>query len=455
MGWQWCGVLLALWAGLATAQPKRILYLTHSAGYRHASIDTSIPVLQDLANRTGQLEIVATDDVSLLNAANLASFDAVLFFTSGELPVSDSQKADLLQFVRSGKGFAGVHSATDTFYSWPDYGQLIGARFNGHPWVQPVRLDIEDPDHPAMAAVKPSLSIGEEIYQFRDFSRLRSRVLMTVDPHSIDLSAAGVNPGTEDFPSSWCHLYGQGRVFYTALGHFDDTWRDPRFQQLLWGGLLWVTRQVDGDARPRDPPAPLVPPNAVANSASFQPPMVISAGSWFTIFGSNLTPGSALAADPVYKLAGAVVKVNGAAVPLNYASPTQINAYLPLTTAPAPDGTYPVTLSATGGDPSHTTSFTVRASDATPGIFATTVQNGYATLWATGLGPVVQSGPFQLTKSTPMVRIGGVASRVLFSGLAPGWLGLYQVNVELPAGYRSPAPVEFCFEAFCQPAGSL
>ena len=170
----WCP--FGPFAGLASAQPKRILYVTHSAGYRHASIDTSVPVLQDLAQRTGQFEIVATDDVSLLNASSLATFDAVLFFTTGELPISDSQKSDLLQFVRSGKGFAGVHSATDTFYTWPEYGDLIGARFNGHPWVQPVRLDIEDPAHPAMAPVQPSFAIMDEIYQFRDFSRSRSRV---------------------------------------------------------------------------------------------------------------------------------------------------------------------------------------------------------------------------------------------------------------------------------------
>jgi hypothetical protein len=88
---------------------------------------------------------VATDDVSLLNASSLATFDAVLFFTSGELPVSDSQKSELLQFVRSGRGFAGVHSATDTFYTWPEYGDLIGARFNGHPWLGIYQVNVELP----------------------------------------------------------------------------------------------------------------------------------------------------------------------------------------------------------------------------------------------------------------------------------------------------------------------
>ncbi len=457
-------LLIVVLAALAEAQPKRILYVTHSAGYRHASIPVSIAVLQQIAERTGQFELVATEDVAQLNAAALAGFDAVLFFTSGELPVTDTQKQDLLEFVRGGKGFAGVHSATDTFYTWPEYGTLIGARFNGHPWVQQVRLDLEDPDHPATQTLRPSLSITEEIYQFRDFSRDRSRVLMAVDPASVDLSAPGVNPGTEDFPSAWCHLYGSGRVFYTALGHFDETWGDERFQRMLTGALLWITRQVDGDAARRIPLAPAVVPDGIGNSASFQPPMVISPGSWFTIFGSNLTAGSTLAAGPRTpgnKLAGTVVKVNGASVPLSYASPSQINAYLPLEAKPrscagtmfACNGDkFEVTIATGGG---ATSQVVLSAAGATPGVFTTTIQDGYLTIWANGLGPVDSSGGFQVTRTTPVVTIGTIPSHILFSGLAPGWLGLYQINVELPPSYTSPTPVQFCFGSYCQSAGWL
>src|SRR5436309_10966079 len=100
-----------------SAQPKRILYITHSAGYRHDSIPTSVAALQSIATASGKLEITASEDVSLLNAATLRTYDAVFFFTSGELPIGDSQKQDLLDFIRSGKGFGGAHSATDTFYT--------------------------------------------------------------------------------------------------------------------------------------------------------------------------------------------------------------------------------------------------------------------------------------------------------------------------------------------------
>ncbi len=82
-----------------------------------------------------------------------------------------------------------------------------------------------------------------------------------------------------------------------------------------------------------------------------------------------------------------------------------------------------------------------------------TLQDGYLAIWATGLGAVISSGPFQIIRIIPVVRVGGLESRVLYSGLAPGWLGLYQVNVELPSNHALLRPVEFCFGSYCQPAG--
>src|ERR1051326_8537180 len=141
-------LVLAL-ASLAAAAPRRVLYVTATYGYRHAdAIDASVEVFQQLAAESGALEIVHTEDVSLINAASLRNFDAVYFFTSGELPLTDSQKADLLDFIRSGKGFGGSHSATDTLYTWPEYGDLIGGIFDGHPWAQAAAVDVEDPENP-------------------------------------------------------------------------------------------------------------------------------------------------------------------------------------------------------------------------------------------------------------------------------------------------------------------
>src|SRR4051812_17238437 len=113
-------VFLLLCSVAAVAAPKRVLYVTHSAGFVHGSLPTSCEVLKDLGVRTGEFEVVCTEDLSLISADSLREFDVLYFFTSGELALNDRQKADLLSFVRDGKGFGGAHSATDTFYTWPE-----------------------------------------------------------------------------------------------------------------------------------------------------------------------------------------------------------------------------------------------------------------------------------------------------------------------------------------------
>jgi type 1 glutamine amidotransferase len=306
--------------------PKRVLYITYTAGFRHGSIPASQQALLDIAARSnGRLEVVPSEDLSLISAENLKSFDALFFFTSGELPLSDQQKADLLQFVRDGKGFGGAHSATDTLYLWPDYGDMIGAYFDGHPWTQTVSIDVEDPGHPAMQALVPSFKILEEIYQFRNFSRDRVRVLMTLDTGSVDMTAPGINRTDGDFALAWCRNYGEGRVFYTALGHFDETWQDPRIQSMLANALLWLTNQIAGDATPRTSS-----PNIAAGGVgdALVPGRALAPGSLISIYGSGLTTGSTMQGSGV-KLAGTQVLLDGAAIPLLYVSPTQINAQLP------------------------------------------------------------------------------------------------------------------------------
>src|SRR5437660_11075644 len=150
----------------ASAAPKRVLYITTSAGYRHDSIPTSQDVMRQLGERSGAFEVVASEDLSLINAETLRDFDVLYFFTSGELELSVQQKADLLEFVRGGKGFGGVHSATDTLYTWPEYGEMIGAYFNGHPWAQGVTVRVEDQDDPIPRGLGESFRIDDEIYQF-------------------------------------------------------------------------------------------------------------------------------------------------------------------------------------------------------------------------------------------------------------------------------------------------
>ncbi len=233
-------LLLFLCALTAPAAPKRVLYVTTSAGFRHDCLPLSQAVMRELGERSGAFEVVATEDTSLINAGTLREFDVLYFFTSGELPLSDQQKADLLAFVRRGKGFGGAHSATDTFYTWPEYGDLIGAIFNGHPWAQEVTIRVEDPTHPITRGLAPTFRFSDEIYQFRNFARDRVHVLLSLDTASVDLTAPGVADPNGDFPLAWYRNYGAGRVFYTALGHPNETWLDERFQTLITNAIIWL-----------------------------------------------------------------------------------------------------------------------------------------------------------------------------------------------------------------------
>lgn len=223
----------------AERPPGRVLYFTYSAGYRHEVIPLSKAILTQLGNNSGAFEVTATEDTSEFSTENLKSYAAVMFYTTGELPMSASEKTALLDFVRSGRGFLGVHSATDTFYTWPDYLDLIGGYFNGHPWHQTVMIEVADPSDPLVAFLGHSLQVEDEIYQISDFDYRGSHVLLRLDPGSVDLSKPGVHRRFYGWPLAWTRSYGEGRVFYTALGHEASVWQDARYQRMLTNAILW------------------------------------------------------------------------------------------------------------------------------------------------------------------------------------------------------------------------
>lgn len=250
--WTWLPGCLLAWVLVACAAldkarpparkhaaPLRVLYFTLSAGYRHEVIPESERILRTLGTRSGRFEVTVSQDPEMLRASVLQRYDVLVFYTTGELPIDATQKADLLAFVAGGKGFVGVHSATDTFYGWPAYARMLGGVFDGHPWHQPVRVRVEARGHPAMRHLPAAFDIHDEIYQFRDWSRADVQVLLRLDTASVDLGAPGVHRPDRDFALAWTRRHGDGRVFYTALGHRPEVWRDPRFQQLLLEGIAW------------------------------------------------------------------------------------------------------------------------------------------------------------------------------------------------------------------------
>jgi type 1 glutamine amidotransferase len=152
--------------------------------------------------------------------------------TSGNLPLSDEQKSALAQFVLSGGGFIGTHSATDTSYDWPHYGEILDAYFREHPWTREATVKVEDRSHPSTEGLGDNFAIREEFYVFRENPRPRVHVLLSLDSASVGASG--------DYPLAWCSLYGAGRVYYNALGHFESTWEAPRFQQQILGAIRWA-----------------------------------------------------------------------------------------------------------------------------------------------------------------------------------------------------------------------
>lgn len=223
----------------SAAQPLRVLYFTLSAGYKHEVIPESERILRELGEHNGHFRVTVSQDPALLNARTLAGYDVLMFYTTGELPISAQQKADLLAFIENGKGFVGVHSATDTFYDWPAYGRMLGGYFDKHPWHEDVTVRVEDRTHPATRHLPARFDIHDEIYQFKDFSRDDVHVLLSLDTASVDLHANDVHRTDGDFALGWTRRHGNGRVFYTALGHRPEVWNDPRFQHMLVQALLW------------------------------------------------------------------------------------------------------------------------------------------------------------------------------------------------------------------------
>jgi len=183
--------------------------------------------------------------VGAFTKENLKNYDAVMFNTTGELPMTDEEKSAFVDFLRSGHGFVGVHSATDTFYMWSTYGDIIGGWFNHHPWHQMVTIDVADPKSPLVSFLGNSFQINDEIYQISDFKAETSHVLLKLDPKSVDMQKEGVRIRYYGWPVAWTRMFGKGRVYYNSLGHPDEVWNDPRYQEMLLNGIRWVMRQTN------------------------------------------------------------------------------------------------------------------------------------------------------------------------------------------------------------------
>ena len=228
-----------------SAEPAfAVLVFTRTAGFRHDSIPAGVQALRELGAANG-FSVEATEDAARFTPAGLAAFRAVIFLnTTGDV-LDASQQAAFESYVRGGNGFVGVHSASDTEYDWPFYGELVGAYFAAHPAVQPAVVVVEDRGHPATAHLPERWSRTDEWYNFRSSVRGRARVLARLDEASYSGGTMGA-----DHPWAWCQEYAGGRSFYTAGGHTVESYREGPFREHLLGGIRWAAGVAAGDCKP-------------------------------------------------------------------------------------------------------------------------------------------------------------------------------------------------------------
>ncbi len=242
-------------APAAASAPPRVLVVSDSRGYEHASIPAARAAIERLDGF--DVRPVAAAD---LTAARLRGADVVAFaVTNGDIP---GDRRALRRFVRRGGGLAGFHSASGTYRSWPRWETLLGGRFDRHdaPAAETIRVRR---GHPAVRGVPASFTLHEEFYRHEPGVARRARVLATW--------------GDERVPLVWVRSPGRGRVFYDALGHFDATWSDPRHVALVRSGLRWVSgarprRAGSRSARHGRPPADARPARACRRGAGSRSP---------------------------------------------------------------------------------------------------------------------------------------------------------------------------------------
>jgi type 1 glutamine amidotransferase len=257
--------------GVAQAAPKKVLVVTTTLGFRHSCIPLSEKVIGQLAQESGDFTVeyarVEPNDPQFkgpdgkldkakvneaikqvlaekMSPAALKTYDAIVFDnTTGDLPLPDRQA--FLDWIKSGKGFVGMHAATDTFHGYPPYIEMIGGEFDHHGPQVKVEANNQDSECPICRHLPGAWGIFDEIYQFKNFDRTKVHGLLGLDKNP--------NNGTPgDYPLSWCREYGKGRVFYTALGHREDVW-DPKwpdrknapevaqaYQKHILSGIRWA-----------------------------------------------------------------------------------------------------------------------------------------------------------------------------------------------------------------------
>ncbi|MCH2212506.1 MAG: ThuA domain-containing protein [Fuerstiella sp.] len=244
-------VLLVSLQGLC-AEETRILMVTQSVGYRHASVTrekeqlaTAEVAMIQLGQQSGLFTVDCTQDAAAdFTQENLQNYQIVVFYTTGALPIEQS---DLDYFFNTwlktkGNGVIGFHSAADTFGDYEPYWDMIGGTFKAHPWNSgdTVTISVHEPDHSLMKPFGKEIQIRDEIYEYRHWQPEKVRVLMSLDMEKCEKKKP------YHVPVAWVKSYGEGRVYYNNLGHNRETWSNNAYLDSIAAGVKWI--RISGDA---------------------------------------------------------------------------------------------------------------------------------------------------------------------------------------------------------------
>ena len=275
----------------AQSAPKKILFFSKSSGFEHDMIQetngqpSAAQVILEKIAKDNNFEITFTKDGRVFTPENIAKYDAFFFHTTGDLtevgtdghpPMSKEAKVAFLEAIHNGKGFIGTHCAADTFHTHSDhwkndgdnadpYIKMIGGEFIIHGSQQKARQICIDKNFPGMSDFPDDFGPLEEWYSLKDFAS-NLHVLLVQDTSKMDKADGGNRQGYNrpNYPSTWARMYGQGRVFYTTMGHRHDVWTNPVFQKMLIGGMNWAVGNVTADVTPNletaAPEASTLPP---------------------------------------------------------------------------------------------------------------------------------------------------------------------------------------------------
>lgn len=239
--------ILLSWNQSAVAQSKQFkaLLITTTKGWHHESLHSGVLAIQQLGIKN-YFDVVLFEDPNAFTDKYLEQFKTVIFLnTTGDILDSAQQKV-MERFIQSGKGFVGVHSASDTEYDWEWYTRLVGRMFHIHPVIQTARINSMDSAFPGLQGFTNNKLWTDEWYEFGPEKVSDLHYLLTIDESSYDPKVEWANRNKKGLgmgklhPVAWYHTYDGGRSFYTALGHMPSDFSDPAFLNHLYAGIFWA-----------------------------------------------------------------------------------------------------------------------------------------------------------------------------------------------------------------------